>query len=249
MPELPEVETIRRQLSAELSGKTIKNVEVRLAKMIKGQVFRFKKKITGAGITSVSRRAKILIFSLSNGYAILVHLKMTGQLVYTKQGKIKTGGHPIKDGHKDLPNKFTHVIFKLNGRATLFFNDIRQFGYLMLVKAGELDGHFSRMRIGPEPLKSDFTLGAFTKLLLKKKKSKIKPLLMDQSFIAGVGNIYATEACYYSKIRPTRRVGSLKKDEISKLYLHLIKILKFAIKKQGTSAKNYIDAFGEPGEY
>ncbi len=249
MPELPEVETIKRQLARVLPGKKIRTVQVRVAKLIRGRVEEFIASCQGSRLTSLKRRAKILVFDLDNGCAILVHLKMTGQLVYQDKRTVKSGGHPIKNGTKDLPHKHTHVIFAFGDGSRLFFNDIRKFGYLQIIQSAEKEGYFEKLDLGVEPLSSSFKLTRFMDMLRDKPKARIKPLLMEQSFIAGVGNIYATEACYYASVRPQRRVRSLNKKEKIALYHALKKLLTMAIKKQGSSSNNYVDAYGKPGNY
>lgn len=248
MPELPEVETIRRQLVRELKNKRIKKVEVRLPKMVKGSVEVFKKYVVGQ-VIGFKRRAKVLIIQLSNNYSVLVHLKMTGQLVIVKKKKVRSGGHPIKDGSKDLPNKYSHVIFYFTDGSILYFNDMRRFGYVRLVSAKDYNKVFNDFNFGPEPLSESFTLSSFKELIGKKKSGKIKPLLLDQKFIAGIGNIYAVESCFRAGINPVRDVKSLKPKEIEKLYKAIRYILSQAVRKQGTSSKNYVDAYGQPGEY
>lgn len=249
MPELPEVETVRSQLAAEIVKKKIKDINISMSKLIKSPLAQFKRVVINSKIKAVKRRAKILIIGLVNGYSILVHLKMTGQLIYKAKNKITGGGHPIKDGTKNLPNKYSHIFFIFSDGTKLFYNDLRQFGYMRLVKTSELPELFEQSKLGPEPMESNFTYEVFERLLKNKKNSKIKPLLMDQTFVSGIGNIYAIESCFAAGIKPTRRVGTLSKLEKKKLYQNLMRILKLAITKQGTSAKNFVDAYGEPGNY
>jgi formamidopyrimidine-DNA glycosylase len=249
MPELPEVETICRELNAVLRHKTVKDIELRYPKVIRGQVLAFRKAVVKAKVVEVKRRAKLIIFVLSNAYCFLVHLKMTGQLVYRKNGKMRVGGHPIKDGTKDLPSKFTRVIFSFAQGEYLFFNDIRKFGYMQLAPKNKLDDFFNKTKYGPEPFAKNFTLEAFKQMLAKKKTTKIKPLLMDQTFISGIGNIYAAEACFYAGILPTRPAGGLTDLEMKKLYIGIRAILTKAISKQGSSPDNFVDAYGNPGHY
>ncbi len=249
MPELPEVETVRSQLATVITKKKIKDINIRMSKLIKSPLAQFKRVVIGSEIRTVKRRAKILIIELKNAHSILVHLKMTGQLIFKSKNKITGGGHPIKDGTKDLPNKYSHIFFVFTDGTKLFFNDLRQFGYMKLVKTNELPAVFEKLKFGPEPMNKEFTYQVFEKLLNNKKNSKIKPLLMDQTFISGIGNIYAIESCFAAGIKPTRRVGTLTKIEKKKLYQNLMRILKLAVKKQGTSAKNYVDAYGQPGKY
>jgi len=249
MPELPEVETIRRQLDSVLRKKKITGIEIRLPKLIKGPFFNIKKIVTWVTVERIIRRAKLLIVQLSNSYSLIIHLKMTGQLIYKHVGQLKIGGHPIKGGANDLPNKFTQAIFTFSDSSKLFFNDIRKFGYFRLIQTNNLDDLFRKENFGPEPLDDAFTLEVFKRLLSRRKKAKIKQLIMDQTQIAGLGNIYATEVCFYAGIRPTRVAGRLSKKEQEKLFNSIIDILKNAVKKQGTSSNTYVDAYGQPGKY
>jgi len=249
MPELPEVETIRRELARVITGKKIVKASVNLPKAVRGSAGFFRKKITGAKIKSVGRRAKLAVFTLSNGYSFVVHLKMTGQLIYQRRQVLRVGGHPIKGGTQGLPNKFTQAVFELADGGALYFNDVRKFGYLQLMLTVELENFFQKNKYGPEPLSDSFTFFVFKKLLATKTTTRIKQLLMDQTFIAGVGNIYATEICFYARLSPTRQARSLKSHEVRKLYVGLKSILKSAVHKKGTSMSNYVDAYGQPGDY
>lgn len=233
MPELPEVETISQQLTKKIKGKIIKKVEVRLAKMIEGSTGKnFKRKVIGAKIKEVRRRAKLLLIELSNGYSLVIHLKLTGQLIFNRK-----------------PGKYSHIIYYFSDGTKLIHNDMRQFGYVKLVRTKDLPKLFQKEKFGPEPLDKSFTLEKFKELLEKKKRSKIKPLMMDQSFIAGVGNVYAQEACFKAKIKPTRTVGSLTDKEIKDLYKALREILRKAIKYKGSSVDLYVDIEGKQGGY
>lgn len=233
MPELPEVETIRRQLNSKIKGRKIKKVEVALQRMINVPAAEFEKKITGATVKDIRRRAKILVIDLSNGWSIVIHLKMTGQLIY---GKKEGTGKP-------------HIIYTLADGHELKHYDFRLFGYAKLIKTEETEKAFAREKIGPEILDKKFTLEIFSGLLAEKPKAKIKPLLMDQTFIAGVGNIYAQEACFCARILPERKVATLTVGEIEKLYHCLKKILATAIMRHGSSVDSYVDAGGDKGSY
>ncbi len=248
MPELPEVETIKLELDELVKGKTISSVEVNLAKEVKSPLAVFKRKVKGARIKAVQRRAKMLLIEIvpqgqKKSEWLVFHLKMTGQIIYqAQQGKLAGGGHPINQDLHNLPNKYSHVIFNLADGSRIFFNDTRQFGWVKLVnKAGlkELESN-----LGPEPLEIN---GREFKQLIENKKTAIKPLLMDQSVLAGIGNIYAQEACWCAKISPLRRANSLSEKEIKELFSCLKKFLRLAIKKKGTTAANYVDAFGRQG--
>ncbi|MFH1460900.1 MAG: DNA-formamidopyrimidine glycosylase [Patescibacteria group bacterium] len=232
MPELPEVETIKRQLNQKIKGKTIREVEVRLRKFVKYPLEKFKKLVAGAKIVNVSRRAKLLIFELSNGYCLVIHLKLTGQLIFNGQ-----------------PNKHTHLIYYFTDKSKLIHNDLRQFGFVKVIPKKELAVFLEKEGFGPEPLTKEFTLELFKGLLSRRKKSKIKPLLMDQKFMAGIGNLYADEILFYAGVRPVRLANSLKPAEIKKIYQEIKRVLQLAIKKRGSSAENYLDAQGKKGNF
>lgn len=215
MPELPEVETIKNQLRGRVKGKTI----------VKVKVIDYQKKVQGktknllAKIKNIQRRGKLLIFELVGGYSFVIHLKLTGQLIY----------------YSKLPEieKKTHVIFYFKDGSGLFFNDFRKFGFVKIMKSAEVEKYLERLGLGPEPLTLGFK--EFKGLLEKKKRSKIKPTLMDQKVLAGLGNIYAQEACFRAGILPERVISSLTESEIKKLYQAIKTILKSAIQHQGTS--------------
>ncbi|MFA5413089.1 MAG: bifunctional DNA-formamidopyrimidine glycosylase/DNA-(apurinic or apyrimidinic site) lyase [Patescibacteria group bacterium] len=233
MPELPEVETIRRQLIARIKGKKIKSVKVELARMVNVPAKEFEKSVTGASVTDLRRRAKILILDLSNGWSVVIHLKMTGQLIY--DGKEGTGK--------------PHIIYTFSDGYELRHYDFRLFGYAKLVKTNEIEKFLAKENFGPEALDQKFSEDDFKNLLAKKPNAKIKPLLMDQKFIAGVGNIYAQEACFCAKILPARKVSTLTASEIKNLYVCLRKIIAAAIERHGSSIDSYVDASGRKGGY
>ncbi|MEK7136097.1 MAG: bifunctional DNA-formamidopyrimidine glycosylase/DNA-(apurinic or apyrimidinic site) lyase [Patescibacteria group bacterium] len=262
MPELPEVETVSRELNKSLKNRIFKSVIVRVPKMVlplSAEDF-----VTGLAkkkVLSVSRRAKIVVISLSHNQFLLVHLKMTGQLIFVpKTGKAVVGGHPQKPPQSeiinsisrgkvgiDLPHKYTRVEFNFTDGSTLYFNDLRKFGWLKLVNEQEknllLDPH------GVEPLSKQFTLPLFTELLTKYPNRTIKQTLFDQHLIAGMGNIYIDEACFNAQVLPTRKILSLTKTEIAKLHQAIVTVLKLSIKMKGTSARNYVTSTGEKGGF
>lgn len=242
MPELPEVETIKNQLQEKIVGKKIKAVEIQLSKMIQGvSALEFKKKIVGTKIEKIWRRAKLLIINLSSNYSLVIHLKLTGRLIYLSQNSIRQLA--------DKTQKYLHIVYYFDDDSVLVYSDWRQFGYVKLIETKKLDDLFKKEKFGPEPLEKGFTLEKFKELLSKKPRQKIKPLLMDQKFIAGIGNVYAQESCWGAKISPTRLVKTLKAKEIKDLYHYLIKILKESIKYRGTSVNAYVDVEGKTGEY
>jgi len=242
MPELPEVEIIRLGLQDKIVGLKITDVEIRLPKIFQGDV----KDIIGSKVLNLRRRAKILLIDLDNSLSLVVHLKMSGQLVYHQKGKQSTFGHPIPFAGTSLPAKSTHVIFTFSDGSVLYFNDIRQFGYIKVVKTSEVEKLKAIQEFGPEPLTAEFTQDKFKEIVLR-KKTPIKLVLMDQTQIAGVGNIYASEALFLAKIHPKRSASTLESEETSKLYDALIQVLKMGIKYGGSSENAYVNALGEKG--
>lgn len=259
MPELPEVESLRRGLVRKIVGQRVVGVEVLAPKLVAGKgnvrvasaakTRQFKKGLSGRTIQSIERRAKNLIFNFSGGAILLVHLKMTGQLVYQEgHQKPLIGGHPIELSEHQLPHAHTRIIFKLS-RGTLYYNDTRMFGYLLYypsVKALELSEHF--VGLGLEPTDARFT-SAYFRNMLTSKTGVLKKVLMDQAVVTGLGNIYADEVCFEAGVRPTRRIHSLTTLEIERLYRAIKRIIPAAIKEGGSSVANYLLADGSRGNY
>jgi len=245
MPELPEVETIVRDLNRKLRNKKIIAVDTSDKKVFQLSN-REIKKVIGKKIRSIERRAKMIIFDLGD-CRLIIHLKMTGQLVLRTKGELIAGGHPIINQGRDLPNKFSRVTFKFNDNSSLFFNDVRRFGWVKLAVGDE----FIKFNegLGVEPLGLNFTLEYFKQVLSSKKKSTIKQALLDQKKISGIGNIYADESLFQAGLKPFRRVKALKFNEIERLWLAIPKVLKHAIKYRGTSFSDYVDARGEAGNF
>ncbi len=260
MPELPEVETIRRGLAAKIKGLRIKKIEVLLAKQFQGRPG----EIEGARVIDVRRKGKITIIDLDNGKSLLIHLKLSGQLIFVESSDIKSPGskiildRPIPFGGGNiLPAKSTHIIFDFNDGSRpclpagrLFFNDVRQFGWIKIVKNNELEMTKELGKLGPEPFDKEFT-DEYLKSLFSKTVKPIKLVLMDQEKIAGVGNIYANDALWEAKILPTRPAKSLKNEEIKKLKEAIIKVLEEGIKYGGSTGGDeaFINVEGNPGAY
>ena len=194
MPELPEVETIRRGLEKYLVGHTIRNVEIKTSKIFSGEI----KDIVGSKIKSVRRFAKILSLDFSNNYSLVIHVKLTGQLIY--RGPNLKNPPKLSSKVMNLPGKHTHVIFDLDRDGKLYYNDVRKFGWLKIIKTSLVEKSGLVGKLGPEPLK-DLTIEKF-KNIVKSVKRPIKILLMDQEKIGGIGNIYANDALWLSKIHP-----------------------------------------------
>ncbi len=250
MPELPEVETIVRDLNKYLPNKIIKEVKV-LNKKIKLT----SASVRGKKIKRVWRRGKQIIIDLIPEQHLVIHLKMTGQLIWrsasqtasNKKNKLVVGGHPIVGVGEELPNKFTRVIFRLADGSELFFNDVRKFGYIKLLSARALAAISDRL--GPEPLAKNFNGQKLQTALAGRSKAKIKAALLDQSKVAGIGNIYADESLWLAKILPQRTVASLKEAEWSALAKAITKVLKLSITHRGTSFSDYRDARGGSGNF
>jgi formamidopyrimidine-DNA glycosylase len=203
--------------------------------------------LVGEKVRSVERRAKVIIVKFSGQMNVVIHLKMSGQMIWVpKQGVMKVGGHPIPHGIENLPNKYSHVIFTVTG-GKLYFNDQRQFGYVKILSDADLLDWFEAQGYGPEPLDRAFSLDVFQSILKKHRKKRLKPTLLDQSVIAGIGNIYADETCYLGKVQPQRRISTLRPQEIIDLYKGLQYILRLSIQKKGTTANAYRTATGDKG--
>ncbi len=228
MPELPEVETTRRQLEGKIVGRGIVKLDVGDLK-VEGDL----KKVEKAKITAVKRKGKILVIELGNGYSLQVHFRMTGYFYYSPEKK---------------EEKFTKVKFFLDNGALLGFVSVRKLSRIKVKKTEELWGELEE-KIGVDALSKEFTLKKFREILRRKKGGNVKETLMKQELIAGVGNIYAQEAIYYAKIDPHRQISTLSQKEIEKLYHELIRVLKKALGKRGTTAENYRDIYGEKGEF
>lgn len=259
MPELPEVETIRRDLERRIVGKKIKAVEVRDKKVISfssvilseaKDPFSFGSFLRGQKFAKIERRGKLLAFLVAGEKYLLVHLKMTGQLIYKEKGvrnkeKMIAGGHKISEYDLQVPNKFTRAIFIFADKSQLFFNDMRRFGYMKIVDKKEKE-RIWREDFGIEPLTKDFKFQDFARLF-KNRKTNIKALLLNQKLISGIGNIYADEACFCAGLLPWRKVASLKSIEIKKLFQCISQVLRVAIKNRGTSFSDFVDATGGQG--
>ncbi len=252
MPELPEVETIRQDLSQGILRKQIKKVEVKDSKVVEGAKGVWQKKLLGNKFVETKRIGKLLALVLKNNVYLLIHLKMTGQLVYQKKNRLIAGGHPFstKDETKaiggELPNKFTKLIITFSDNSQLFFNDMRRFGYARLVS--KLNWNRTRDKFGPEPLTDDFKLPDFRKSL-NFRRGTIKAVLLNQGIIAGLGNIYVDESLFLSKIDPRRKANTLSSIEIKRLFANIEKVLRSAIKFRGTTFSDYVDNKGKRGNF
>lgn len=249
MPELPEVETLKLGLKKYLVGHKIEDIEVSVPKIFQGSA----KQIIGAKVTGIKRIGKGLIIELDNDFDLVVHLKMTGQLIFRDSSTSnitisqKAGGI--------VPGKHSHVIFTLDKGAKLYFNDLRRFGYIKVIKKDDAKALPFFKEMGPEPPvakamegQAVLTPEKFEEIMLR-SNIIIKSLLMDQKKIGGIGNIYANEALFMAGVDPRRKASSLSKEEIEKLYEAILKVLKKGLKYGGSSDENFVNVLGQDGEY
>jgi formamidopyrimidine-DNA glycosylase len=300
MPELPEVETVKRGLNKLIIGKVIAAVRADNPKSFPNAEPDVRNFLIGATVTEIRRRAKVLLIDLSTNYTLAIHLKMTGQLVYVgkadhhvyahpsdpgivssitlepksdptpglesdvarsndaknstqsddQDDDVRFGaGHPTDSLVGALPDKSTRVIFHFSDDSHLFFNDQRKFGWIRLMSTAEVPNIDFMKRVGPEPLEADFTATEFATCFKRRAKTTIKAALLDQSVVAGVGNIYADEALWGAKIHPARLVGTIKPAEFKRLYTEVRLVMNLSIEKGGSTNRNYVNAEGKKGSY
>lgn len=248
MPELPEVETVRIGLAKLLLGRTVKTVDFDWPKGFPNKPEDVQARLIGASVTAVKRRAKVLLIELDSKHTLVIHLKMTGQLVF--RGEEHFGaGHPNSSLIGELPDRSTRVTFTFTDGSKLFFNDQRKFGWVRLLPTAEVPQIDFMQKVGPEPLAADFTASAFIVRMRRRQRSGIKAVLLDQTVVAGVGNIYADESLYAAKIHPETRVEKVTDKELAVLYQELKRILLLSIEKGGSTDRNYVDAEGKRGSY
>ena len=248
MPELPEVETVRRGLNRLVVGKTIKTVDFNWPKSFPNAPEEVRQFLIGSKITEVRRRAKVLIIDLSSEYSLVIHLKMTGQIVY-RGNKSFAAGHPNDSMIGELPDRSTRVILGLDKGDTIYFNDQRKFGWVKLMPTLEVPNLPFMLKVGPEPLLSDFTIDVFKERIKRRANTTIKAAILDQTVLAGVGNIYADESLWGAKIHPASRVKDVSDTSLAKLHKEIIYVLNMSIEKGGSTDKNYVDAEGKKGSY
>ena len=231
MPELPEVETVRRGLERLVVGKTIEQVRVRYTKMIGTGVDAFVHDLPGQTIEKIGRRGKYLLFYLTGG-VLVSHLRMEGKYLFYPE---------------EVPErKHAHVFFEMTDGGTLVYEDVRKFGTMELLKKDHLDAYFTARKLGPEPTEADFLLPSFAAALSRSKKP-IKPYLLEQTLVVGLGNIYVDEALWRARIHPARPADSLKPAEVRRLREQIIEVLQLGIEKRGSTIRTYRNALGEDG--
>ena len=231
MPELPEVETVRRGLEKLILGKKISNINIRYPKMIKTDLPELQKEMPGQVIQSMGRRGKYLLFYLSDK-VLISHLRMEGKYFY----------YPDQVPER----KHAHVLIHFEDGGTLVYEDVRKFGTMELLAPELLEAYFVSKKLGPEPTEQDFDLEIF-RGALKKSKKPIKSHLLDQTLVTGLGNIYVDEVLWRAKVHPSRTSNSLSTQEARKVHDEIIKVLGEAVEKGGSTIRTYTNAFGEDG--
>ena len=273
MPELPEVETVRRGLANLLPGRTVlRTTTIDSPKSFPNAPNDVEQFLYEATIVGVRRRAKVLIIDLSSEYSLVVHLKMTGQLVFRGEDKVKNleygirnledkildpsepptsfaGGHPNDSLVGKLPDRSTRVQIDFTDGSHLFFNDQRKFGWIKLVPTTMVEQMPFFQKVGPEPLNPKTKSEEFIQRVRRRSGSMIKPVILDQAVIAGVGNIYADECLWAAHIHPETRSGKLSDEQLNTLFIELVKILQLSIDQGGSTDRNYVDAEGRKGNY
>ena len=231
MPELPEVETVRRGLEKLIIGKKISSVEIRYPKMIKTDLNQFQKELPGQVVKSMGRRGKYLLFYLTDK-VLISHLRMEGKYFY----------YPDQVPER----KHAHVLIHFEDGGTLVYEDVRKFGTMELLAPELLEAYFLSKKLGPEPTEQDFDLEIF-RGALKKSKKPIKSHLLDQTLVAGLGNIYVDEVLWRAKVHPSRTSNSLSAQEARKVHDQTMEVLGQAVEKGGSTIRTYTNAFGEDG--
>jgi formamidopyrimidine-DNA glycosylase len=249
MPELPEVETVRRGLAGLIIHKKVASVTHDTPKSFPNTDADVAAFLIGASVEAVRRRAKVLMIDLSTDYSLLIHLKMTGQMVFVAPDVRFGAGHPSDSLIHQLPDKSTRVTLTFDDGAQLFFNDQRKFGWIKLLPTIQIPNIDFMQKVGPEPLEADFTAAQFAERFKRRAKTNIKAALLDQSVVAGVGNIYADESLWGAKIHPRRLVATITEQEFATLYTELRDVMNLAIEKGGSSNHTYVNAEGKKGSY
>ena len=253
MPELPEVETIRLGLQSHLPGRTIEKTVVGDSKVLQLAPGRLIKAVRGQTIQGLARRGKFLIFELDSHHLVF-HLGMTGQLTFRdprRPDATRFRRHAVTGLQRAVqhaPDKHTHLQIQFRQGGALLYRDIRKFGKVFLLAKNRNRLSAFLEKLGLEPFTKDYNLDAFLNRF-GKRKLKVKSLLLDQHFVAGVGNIYADEALFEAGIHPSRTVRSLRRTEKERLFRAIPLVLKRGIQHGGTSLRDYVNSSGEPGNH
>ena len=248
MPELPEVEVVKRSLVNTINNFIIKSIRINdenlRYKVKKREII----KIIGSKIIQIKRRSKYLLFFFSKGFVMIVHLGMTGKffIIDNKKKKQKTSFYYNLDYKKD--EKYNRIVFYFKNKTKLIYNDVRKFGFVKIDNIKKIKKNIHLKQIGPEPLENSFSFSYF-KNFVKKRKIPVKNLLMSQNFVAGLGNIYSNEILFVSRVNPIKISNKLGDNEIKKIIENTKKILKKAIKFGGSSIRNFSSSSGKDGNY
>ena len=248
MPELPEVEVVKRSLINKTQNLIVKAVKIkdgRLRYKIDKNEF---KKIIGLKFKKISRRSKYLLFFFNKSIVMLVHLGMTGKFFFVNRKKTKYKTSFYYDINEDKDKKHDRIIFNLSNNQKLIYNDIRKFGFIKLINQANLDQNTHLKHLGPEPLSAKFNIRYFKKNIIGKKRN-IKNILMDQKFISGLGNIYVNEILFFSGVKPVKKIEKLTDDEIQKIIKISKKIISKAILLGGSSIKDFSSSSGKKGSF
>ena len=230
MPELPEVETVRRGLHRLIIHRTVRSVTSDAVKSFPNSQTDVAQFVVGASVIDVRRRAKVLMIDLDTGYTLVTHLKMTGQLVFVGDERFGAG-HPTDSLINELPDKSTRVTIEFIDSSQLFFNDQRKFGWMKLYPTVEVPNIDFMQKVGPEPLEDDFTKDVFYERLQRRKNTTIKSAILDQTVLAGVGNIYADEGLWGARIHPATRVKDVPRTQLDDLWREIREVMALAIEK------------------
>lgn len=249
MPELPEVETVRSGLQRLLPGRIVRGVHHDTPKAFPNTAADVEQFLVNSSIAQVRRRAKVLLIDLSTDYTLVIHLKMTGQMVFVAPDTRFGAGHPNDSLIHQLPDNSTRVTIDFTDGSQLFFNDQRKFGWMRLLPTIEVPNIDFMQKVGPEPLEADFTPSVFFERLQRRRGTTIKAAILDQTVLAGVGNIYADESLWGAKIHPKTLVKNVSKSHIADLHRELLYVLNLAIEQGGSSNHTYVNAEGKKGSY
>ena len=267
MPELPEVETVRRGLERLIVGRQITHVEVRDSpRSFPNATDDVEQFLIASAVKTVRRRAKVLLLDLTSNYTLVTHLKMTGQLVFVAknahqpipnsqtpipgEASLRFGaGHPNDSLVGKLPDRSTRVVLTFDDGSHLYFNDQRKFGWMKLYPSLEVSNIDFMQRVGPEPLEDDFTATQFIPRMRRRNGTTVKAAILDQTVLAGVGNIYADESLWGATIHPATRVRDVSDEQLGKLLTEIKFVMNLSIQKGGSTDRNYVDAEGKRGSY
>lgn len=250
MPELPEVETIRRGLSTLIVGKIVQQTRnYGSPKSFPNTSADVRQFLVGAAVSDVKRRAKALLIELSSGYTLVCHLKMTGQIIVVSDHNRWGGGHPSDSFIHGLPDTTTREHIDFTDGTRLYFNDLRKFGWMKLYPTLEVPNIDFMRKLGPEPLESAFSASNFIPRVRRRNGTSIKAAVLDQTVLAGVGNIYADESLWAAKIHPACKVANVPDEKLKVLLNEVKTVMRLSIEKGGSTDKNYVNAEGKKGSY